>query len=123
MTEDFGPSLNLSRAAKNQFPGRGAQVEAFIRGARYASDQMEEILREVQRVLRPGSRAVVVIGDSVIGGRKIDNGDLIADVGQTAGFSTEFAGIREIATGKSSFNRAHSRGRRTEHILVLRSKG
>lgn len=87
------------------------------------ADQMEEILREVQRVLRPGSRAVVVIGDSVIGGREIDNGALIADVGQTVGFSTEFAGIREIATGKSSFNRAHSRGRRTEHILVLRSKG
>lgn len=87
------------------------------------ADQMAEILREVQRVLRPGSRAVVVIGDSVIGGRKIDNGALIADVGQTAGFSTEFAGVREIATGKSSFNRAHSRGRRTEHILVLRSKG
>lgn len=84
------------------------------------ADQMTEILREVARVLRHGSRAAVVIGDSVIGGRKIDNRALIADVGQTAGFSMEFAGVRDIATGQSSFNRAHSRGRRTEHVLVLR---
>lgn len=84
------------------------------------ADQMTEILREVARVLRQGSRAVVVIGDSVIGGRTIDNGALIADVGVTAGFSMDFAGVRDIATGKSSFNRAHSRGRRTEHVLVLR---
>ena len=82
--------------------------------------QMTEILHEVHRVMRAGSRAVVVIGDSVIGGRKIDNGELICDVGSTTGFATEFAGVREIATGKSSFNRAHSRGRRSEHILVLR---
>lgn len=84
------------------------------------ADQMVEILREVARVLRQESRAVVVIGDSVIGGRRIDNGALIADAGLAAGFSMEFAGVRDIATGKSSFNRAHSRGRRTEHVLVLR---
>lgn len=85
------------------------------------ADQMTEVLREVHRVLRDGSRAVIVIGDSVIGGRTINNGELIADVGRTTGFTTEFAGVRDIATGKSSFNRAHSRGRRTEHIIVLRN--
>ncbi len=86
------------------------------------ADQMAEIFAELRRVLLVGARAVVIIGDSVISGRTIDNGTLIADVGLTAGFATEFAGVREIATGKSSFNRAHSRGRRTEHVLVLRSK-
>lgn len=85
--------------------------------------QMSEILLEVHRVLRRGARAVVVIGDSVIGGRAIDNGALIADVGHSTGFATEFAGVRDIATSKSSFNRAHSRGRSTEHILVLRRRG
>lgn len=85
------------------------------------AEQMTEILRETNRVLRVGSRAVIVIGDSVIGGRKIDNGQLITDVGSSAGFMTEFAGVRNIAAGRSSFNRAHSRARRTEHILVLRS--
>lgn len=86
------------------------------------ASQMTAILREVRRVLRKRARAVIVIGDSVIGGRNIDNGALMADVGATAGFTTEYAGVRDLATSKSSFNRAHSRGRRTEHILVLRRK-
>lgn len=86
------------------------------------ASQMLEVLSETRRVLRPGGYCAIVVGDSVIGGRSIDNGSLVCDVAITAGFATEYAGVRDIATGKSSFNRAHSRGRRTEHVLVLRSK-
>jgi hypothetical protein len=85
------------------------------------ADQMGQIFSELKRVLRIGAHAVVIVGDSVIGGRTIDNGTLLADVAGSAGFVTDFAGVRDVATGRSSFNRAHSRGRRTEHILVLRS--
>jgi DNA modification methylase len=83
--------------------------------------QMGDVFRELRRVLVPDSMAVAVIGDSVIGGRVIDNGELLCDVARDQGLTTAFAGVRDIATAKSSFNRAHSRGRRTEHVLVFRS--
>jgi len=82
--------------------------------------QMSQVFEELARVMRDGAVAVVVVGDSVIGGRSIDNGALLTGVAENAGFSTEFAGQRPIATGRSSFNRAHSRGRTSEHILAFR---
>lgn len=86
------------------------------------ADQMAEVFFQLKRVLKTGSHAVVIVGDSVIGGRLVDNGTLITDVASAVGFVTDYAGIREIAIGRSSFNRAHSRGRRTEHVLALRSR-
>ncbi len=84
------------------------------------ADQMTEVFTGLHRVMKPDARAVVVVGDSVIGGRVVDNGVLISQIGQDTGFVTEAALTRPIAVNRSSFNRAHSRGRRHEHILLLR---
>lgn len=86
------------------------------------ASQMSEVFIELKRVLVAGGHSVVIIGDSIIKGRRIDNGALIADVGHAAGFKVEYAGERNIATSKSSFNRAHGGDRKTEHVIVLRSK-
>jgi len=83
--------------------------------------QMAEVFAHLARVLRRGAPAVVVVGDSVIGGRRIDNGDLLTKVAESAGFALEVATTRAIRGRRSSFNRAHSRGRRDEHVLLLRS--
>jgi len=81
--------------------------------------QMGEVFDELARVSRPGAKTVVVVGDSVIGGRQIDNGTLLSDVATSSGFTVDYQGARDIAMTRSSFNRAHSRGRRTEHVLVF----
>jgi site-specific DNA-methyltransferase (cytosine-N4-specific) len=83
--------------------------------------QMSEVLSHLARILRPGSPAVIIVGDSVIGGRQVDNGELLTDVGVTLGFNVDAWTRRAISTRRSSFNRAHSRGRRQEHVLLLRS--
>ncbi len=85
------------------------------------AEQMSQVFSSMKRVLHDGAYSVVVVGDSVIGGREIDNGALLTHVAKSCGYSAEYAGERAIHVGKSSFNRAHSRGRRTEHILVFRN--
>ncbi|MDN5767831.1 MAG: site-specific DNA-methyltransferase [Humibacillus sp.] len=82
--------------------------------------QMTQVFGELERVTTSGAPVVVVVGDSVIGGRTVDNGSLLTSVAEASGFATEFAGKRPIATGRSSFNRAHSRGRKSEHVLLFR---
>jgi len=84
--------------------------------------QMGDVFAGLERVVRPGGHVAVIVGDSVIAGRDIDNGSLLCDVATSTGFAVEYAGVRDIATGKSSFNRAHSRGRRTEHVLVFEKR-
>lgn len=86
------------------------------------AQQMQEVFVGLRRVIRAGGFMAIIVGDSVIGGRTIDNGFLLTETAGAAGFSLEHAGVRDIETGKSSFNRAHSRGRRTEHILVFRNE-
>lgn len=83
--------------------------------------QMGDVFGHLARVLRPGAPAVVVVGDSVIGGRLVDNGALIVAAASKQGFSLQAWTERLIRWGRSSFNRAHSRGRKREHMLLLRA--
>jgi DNA methylase len=87
------------------------------------AQQMSEVFGHLSRVLLPNAPAVVVVGDSVIGGRHVDNGTLLVAAGSDHGFVLDAWVQREIRRGRSSFNRAHSRGRKSEHILLLRAPG
>jgi site-specific DNA-methyltransferase (cytosine-N4-specific) len=82
--------------------------------------QVADVFDGLARCLTPLAPVVVVIGDSVIGGRSINNGQLLVDVATTKGYTLDAWATRAIRQGRSSFNRAHSRGRRTEHVLLLR---
>lgn len=84
--------------------------------------QMTEVFTGLHRVCRAGAYVVVIVGDSVIGGRPVDNGTLMSEVAAKVGMVTIYEGVRPIAVGRSSFNRAHSRGRRNEHVLVYRKE-
>lgn len=83
--------------------------------------QMTEVFSHLARVMCSGAPAVVIVGDSIIGGQRINNGRLLSDAARSTGFDLESSSRRAIRTLKSSFNRAHSRGRRHEHMLLLRS--
>ncbi len=85
------------------------------------SDQMGSVFKELQRVLRPKSPVVVVLGDSVIGGRNIDNAELLTEAVASEGFDLIAHRQRDILRRRSSFNSSHTRGRRTEHVLLYRS--
>ncbi len=83
--------------------------------------QMGDVFRHLARVLQSEAPAVIVIGDSIIRGRRVDNGQLLVDVASDYGFSLDVWTDRRIRTQRSSFNRAHSRGRTREHVLLLRA--
>jgi site-specific DNA-methyltransferase (cytosine-N4-specific) len=83
--------------------------------------QMTALFAQLGRVLRPGSPAVVVVGDSTIRGEQVDNGALLTRAAATNGFALDAHAQRTIRSGRSSFNRAHSRGRCSEHVLLFSS--
>jgi site-specific DNA-methyltransferase (cytosine-N4-specific) len=83
--------------------------------------QMNDVFHGLRSALRRYAPVVVVIGDSTIGGRRIDNGQLIGKVAEANGFELGAHVIRPIAMTRSSFNRAHSRGRRDEHVMLFRA--
>ena len=84
------------------------------------ANQMAEVFGGLARCLLPEAPVVIVIGDSFIGGRLINNGQLLIDVASSHGYRLDAWQQRRIRQGRSSFNRAHSRGRKNEHVLLLR---
>lgn len=84
------------------------------------AEQMGEVFAGLRSCLQRGAAVVIVIGDSMVGGRRIDNGQLLIDVAGVHGFSLHTWTNRAIRRSRSSFNRTHSRGRVSEHVLLLR---
>ncbi len=89
--------------------------------ARDFKDQMTTVFGGLAQVLQPGAPTVIVVGDSIIRGRRVDNGKLLTDAAQAQGFTKQVATKRVIRRQRSSFNRAHNRGRKVEHVLLLRA--
>jgi site-specific DNA-methyltransferase (cytosine-N4-specific) len=83
--------------------------------------QMDEVFSELGRVLSPSAPTIVVVGDSTIQGRRVDNGKLLSAIAVKQGFTVEVQARRRILARRSSFNRAHSRGRKHEHVLLFRA--
>lgn len=83
--------------------------------------QMDDVFAGLGTALRPGAPVVIIVGDSIIGGRRINNGQLLVDAAGRRGFELDAWTDRSIRSRRSSFNRAHSRGRGREHVLLLRA--
>jgi DNA modification methylase len=80
------------------------------------------------RVLKPGSAATYVIGNSSISGQHIQNSELLKKAGISAGFTLDDESIRKIPDNRrylpitvKSGNALASR-MRTEHIIEFRKK-
>jgi DNA modification methylase len=59
---------------------------------------LEKVLQEIWRVLRPGGHAVLVIGDNVIKGQRIASHRALVELGEALGFHTRRTDPREIVT-------------------------
>jgi DNA modification methylase len=62
---------------------------------RYYSE-MTRTLREMLRVLKPGSAAIVVVGNSVMRGRDTETPTCLADIGRAIGFQVPGIGVRHL---------------------------
>lgn len=84
-------------------------------------EQMSRVFKGLHRCLLPGAAVVVVVGDSVIGGRRVDNAELMREAASRQGIALAAHTQRAIRRGRSSFNRTHTRGRSSEHVLLFRT--
>jgi DNA modification methylase len=82
--------------------------------------QMTDVFHELKRVLFPEAPVVVVIGDSMIQGREIDNATLLTEAVMPVGFDLIAHCVRPILRRRSSFNSSRTRGRKNEHVLLYR---
>lgn len=81
--------------------------------------QMAEVFAGLQGCLIPTAPVVVVVGDSIIAGRRIDNTALMEAAAGQHGFVLAAQTKRAIHRGRSSFNRTRTRGRDSEHVLLF----
>ncbi len=81
--------------------------------------EFKQIFHWLRGRLRPRGHACLVIGDSTLDGRRIDNASLIADAGAGAGFRETARIERTIAPTRKAFN-PRIGGIKTEKLLMLR---
>lgn len=62
---------------------------------RYYSE-MDRVLGEMYRVLKPGKAAIVVVGSSVLRGRNTETHLCLADIGRAIGFTIPHIGVRYL---------------------------
>ena len=81
-------------------------------------EDMEKCFVEWYRVLRPGGRAFIVIGDAIVNGQPIPVADHFIEILMKIGFQHENQWIRQIPETRKSFNRHNSRINE-EHVLLF----
>lgn len=93
---------------------RGASIETF-------KSEMSAIFAWLRIHLRAGRYACFVVGDSIIGGQKYSNADLIAGVAASHGFAQVSRIDRRMQDTKKAFNPAYGKIK-AEQILILQSR-
>jgi DNA modification methylase len=78
-----------------------AARSAEARTRRYLSD-IHNVLKEIRRVLKPGGKAVVVTGESILSKRRKDASHLLAVLGKSAGLRFLAAESRRITDRRRS---------------------
>jgi site-specific DNA-methyltransferase (cytosine-N4-specific) len=106
--QEIGSHRKYSSNSKN-----GATVETF-------KAEFSSILAWLSSQLKAGGYACFVVGDSTLKGQRINNADLISDVGQAVGFQEVMRIDRTMQSSKKSFNPAIGKIK-TENILILQN--
>jgi DNA modification methylase len=86
-TEDLAPK---AQATVQRLEQRDASKSRILR--KYLLE-MKEVLSEMNRVLKPGKAAVIVVGPSLMRGLEISTHEYLAEIGETLGFRV--AGIQK----------------------------
>ena len=104
----------------------GSRQLGWIR--RYAED-MEAVLREIARVVKPCGMAVMVLGNSFIRGARIDNAGLIETIAREVGFGVSDRMTRKIPARRRYLpppgdgRNALDARMRTETVVTFRPNG
>ena len=80
-------------------------------------DDMEACFREWQRVLKPGGKSLIVIGDAIVGGQPIAAADQFIQILEALGLKLTKRWLRNLQTSKKSFNQKARISQ--EHLLLF----
>ena len=112
-------AMEIAHAPCDISPFVSDQAGVYIRDRhlgwirRYAAD-MNSVLRQIRRAIKPGGRAVLILGNSFLRGARVDNAGLIEALADGIGFQLQDKSVREIparrrylpppGTGKSALD-------------------
>ena len=81
---------------------------------------MEQVFRASARILKHGRHFALVVGDSILHGRRVRNSDVVKAAAVAAGFSPVADFHRQMDSRKKSFNPSHG-NIHAEDIVILRN--
>ncbi len=108
---DVDMARDLEIGKHDTFTRKGARPEPYF-------DDMAACFGEWARVLRPGARAVIVVGDAIVSGTPVAVADRLATLLEARGLPLEERFVRRLDTARKSFNQRARIDR--EHVLVAR---
>ncbi|MDA7987005.1 MAG: site-specific DNA-methyltransferase [Alphaproteobacteria bacterium] len=84
-------------------------------------DDLESCFHEMNRILKPNGYAVIVMGDSIVSGKKFSGLDMVAGIGHVCGFSV----VDHVAYDLDSISRVFGTGFRTknkkEYVVTIQN--
>lgn len=95
----------------DQFTKKNAIAQPYF-------DDMERCFSEWNRVLKIGSKCVIVIGDAIVSKSPVHVADIFCDIMAQKGFSIVERSIRRLKPTNRSFNVKNSR-MDSEHVLIF----
>lgn len=105
---------DIEIGSHDQFTRPRAKPDQFFR-------DMDQCFAEWSRVLKPGGRCLIVIGDSIVSKTPVPVGDTFIDLFIKRGVTLEKRWIRTLHATKRAFNVRNSRISH-EHVLLFKKK-
>lgn len=108
---DVALARDIEIGTHDEFTRPGAKPDAYF-------EDMDACFAEWQRVLRPGAKCLVVIGDAIVSKKPVRVADTFIDLMKRRGMSFEKHWIRELHSTSRAFNVRNSRMSH-EHLLLF----
>jgi site-specific DNA-methyltransferase (cytosine-N4-specific) len=108
----FKDTLKNEIGSRHEFSSKKADVSKW-------NADFKLFMNEIHRVLKPKSKAIIILGDSQINGKLISAADITRDIALEIGF--KFNLLESVSmTGKSKmFNASFQRPNKFEHTIEL----